>query len=144
MIIWSRWGILVFVMLGLGVGTGALLHLVVNPTVTDGPGFGLFMGVGLVMAGIYTYLLNHFVIAPHLDKPQPHVVLQALPQPYVHPNGVRQTHRQVPVLHPETGEPLYVRPRSSLFFVPVAAWPYVFAAVGITVTIGCAIATIVG
>ena len=142
MIIWSRWGILVFVCLGLGVGTGALLNLVLNPGVTDGPGFGLFMGVGLVMAGVYTFLLNHYVIARHLDKPRPHVVLQPLAQPFVHPNGVKQTHQQVAVLDPTTGQPLYVRPRSSLFFVPVAAWPYAFAAIGIAVTIGCAIATL--
>ena len=144
MIIWSRWGILVLVMLGLGVGTGALLNLALNPGVTSGPGYGLFVGVGLVMAGIYTYVLNHFVIARHLDKPRQHFVLQPLPQPYVHPNGVKQTHQQVAVLHPETGQPLFVRPRSSFFFVPVAVWPYVFAAIGVAVTIGCAIATLAG
>ena len=140
MIIWSRWGILVFVLLGFGVGTGALLHLVVNPGVDDGPGFGLFMGVGLVMAGIYTYVLNRFAVAPHLDKPRQHFVLQQLTQPVTHPNGARQTHQQIPVLHPETGQPLFVRPRSSFFFVPVAVWPYVFAAIGVLVTIGCTIA----
>ncbi len=139
MIIWSRWGILVLVMLGLGGGTGALLNLVFDPGATSGPGSGLFAGVGLVMAGVYTYLLNHFVITRHLDKPRQQVVLQPLPQPYVHPNGVRQTHQQVAVLHPETGQPLFVRPRSSFFFVPVAAWPYVFAVIGVAVTIGYAI-----
>lgn len=144
MIIWSRWGILVFVMLGLGVGTGALLNFLVQPDVTEGAGFGLFMGVGLVMAGVYTYVLNHFVIAPHLDKPRQQFFLQPLPQPVVHPNGVKQTHQQIPVLHPETGQPVYGRPRSSFFFVPVAAWPYVFAAIGVAVTIGCTIATLAG
>jgi hypothetical protein len=143
-IIWSRWGILVLVALGLGVGTGALLNLALNPGVNDGPSAGLFMGVGLVMAGVYTYLLNHYVIARHLDKPRQHFLLQRLPQPVVHPNGMKQTHQQVAVLHPETGQPVYVQPRSSFFFVPVAAWPYVFAAVGIAVTIGCAIATLAG
>lgn len=84
------------------------------------------------------------MIARHLDKPRQQVVLQRLPQPVVHPNGMKQTHQPIPVVNPQTGEPLYVRPRSSLFFVPVAAWPYVVAAVGVTVTIGCVIATLAG
>lgn len=144
MIIWSRWGFLVLLALGLGVGTGAVLHLALNPGVTDGPGFGVFMGVGLVLAGLYTYLLDRFVVDPHLDKPQQQFVLQPLPQPVTHPNGVKQTHRQVPVLHPETGQPLWVRRRSTFFFVPVAIWPYVFAGIGLLVTVGCVIALAAG
>lgn len=140
MIIWSRWGILVFVCLGLGVGTGALLHLLVSPGVTEGAGFGVFMGVGLMFAGVYTWLLDRYVVSRHLDKPRQQFFLEPLPQPVVHPNGMKQTHRQIPVLHPETGQPVLVRPRSSLFFVPVGIWAYVLGSIGILVTIGCAIA----
>ena len=143
MIIWSRWGILVLVTLGLGVATGSLLGVIITGT-ADGPAPGLFIGVGLVLAGLYTYLLDHFVIAPHLDKPRQHVILQRLPQPVVHPNGMRQTHEQVAVLHPQTGEPMFVRPRSSLFFIPVGVWPYVFAGIGIVVTIGSAVSSLAG
>jgi hypothetical protein len=142
-IIWSRWGILVLAMLGLGAGTGSLLSLATGGS-TEGPASGLFIGVGLVLAGVYTYLLNHFVIARYLDKPQQQFLLQRLPQPVVHPNGVRQTHERIAVLHPQTGQPVFVRPRSSLFFIPVHVWPYVFATIGIVLTIGFAIGSLAG
>jgi hypothetical protein len=136
-IIWSRWGILVFLCVGLGVGTGALLNAIVFPGRSAGPAFGMFMGLGLIAAGVYTYLLDRFVVRPHLDKPQQQFVLEPLPQ-----RVGNQTHRQVPLLHPQTGQPIFVQPRSSLFFVPVRYWPVVLAAVGILVTIVNAIALI--
>lgn len=130
MIIWSRWGILVFLCIGLGVGTGALLDAIVFPGQSDGAPFGLFLGLGFVAAGVYTYLLDRFVVRPHLDRPQQQFVLEPLPQ-----RVGNQTHRQVPLLHPETGQPIFVQPRSSLFFVPVRHWPVILAAVGILVAL---------
>lgn len=136
MIIWSRWGILVLLAVGLGVGTGGLLNALLLPGV-DGSGSTMFLGVGFVAAGVYTYLLDRFVLTPHLDKPQQQFVLQPLPQPVGN-----QTHRQVPVVDPQTGQPVFAQPRSSLFFIPVRIWPFVLAGVGIVVTIVNAIALI--
>jgi hypothetical protein len=142
-IIWSRWGILVVVPLLLGLVTGSFLNFVLNSGVDDGPVSSMFVGVGLVMAGVYTYLLNHYLITPHLDGPR-HVRPQPATPPAEHPQGARQAGQQGPVLHSQTGQPLFVRPRSSLFFVPVTAWPYVFAAIGIVVTISFTLVLLVG
>jgi len=128
-IIWSRWGILVFVCVGLGIGTGALLDALVFRGRAD-TAFGMFVGIGLMAAAVYTYLLDRFVLTPHLDKPQQQFVLEPLPQ-----RIGNQTHRPVPVVHPQTGRPVFVQPRSSLFFVPVRYWPYVLGGIGVLVTI---------
>jgi hypothetical protein len=138
-IIWSRWGILVLVAVGLGVGTGALLNALLLPGRMSGSASVMFLGVGLIAAGVYTSLLDRFVLRPHLDKPQQQFLLEPLPQ-----RVGNQTHRQVPVLHPQTGQPVYVQPRSSLFFVPVRIWPFVLAGIGIVVTIVNAIRLIAG
>jgi hypothetical protein len=82
--------------------------------------------------------------AAALDRPRQQVVLQPLAQPYVHPDGVGQTHQQVAPVHPQTGEPVWVRPRSSLFFIPVRYWPFVVAGIGIVLTISSAVRLLVG
>jgi hypothetical protein len=140
-IIWSRWGILVLVAAFPGVLIGGLLGMGANHGSGSGAGAGftVFFGFGLVLSGLFVYLIDHYVIARHLDKPRQQFVLQPLAQPITHPNGVRQTHQQIPLVHPETGAPLWVRPRSSLFFIPTRIWPYILAAAGIVVTIISAI-----
>ncbi|SER23568.1 hypothetical protein [Microlunatus flavus] len=132
MIIWSRWGILVVLMAGLGAGSGFLLGAIVGalvPGLAGSPAQGLFAGLGLIIGAVYTYLLDRFVLTPHLDKPRQQFVMQQLPQPV---GG--QTYRQVPLVHPETGQPIWVQPRSSLFFVPVRYWPAILASIGVLVT----------
>ncbi len=136
MIVWSRWGILVVVCVGLGVGTGALLDALVLGGRT-GPGFDMFLGLGLMAAAVYTHLLDR-VLTRHLDKPRQQFVLEPLPQRVGH-----QTHRQVPVVHPQTGRPVFVQPRSSLFLVPVRYWPFILGGLGILVTIVNAVGLIV-
>ena len=127
-------------MLGAGIATGVKLHLAVCPAGDGGPHAGVFVGVGIVFAGAYTWLLDRYVVTRHLDRPRPQMVLVALPRAVALPNGARQTHRQVHLRHPATGEPLLVRPRSSLLCLPVPAWPYLFASTGIVVMLGCALA----
>ena len=97
----------------------------------------MFLGLGLVAAAACTYLLDRFVLTPHPDQPRRQFVLQPLPQPV---GG--QTHRQVPVVDTQTGQPVFVQPRSSLFFIPVRVWSVVLASFGILVTIVSAIALI--
>ena len=96
-----------------------------------------------MLGGILVWLFDRFAL-PHLDAPRQQLVLQPLPQPVVQPNGVRQTHVQVPLVNPSTGQPVWVRPRSSLFFVPVRIWPYVVAAIGLVLTVASAAQVMVG
>jgi hypothetical protein len=142
-IIWSRWGILVLLAVMPGVLVGGLLGTAFDGG-SAGPGFAVFFGFGLVLSGLCVYLLDHFVIARHLDKPRQHVVLQPLAQPITHPNGVRQTHQQIPLVNPQTGEPVWVRPSSSLFFIPTRIWPFILAGIGILVTLVSAIRLLIG
>ena len=143
MIIWSRWGILLLPIVGLGIGVGAAVGAVIDAVTGADLAPNLFIGVGLVLSGLLVWLFDRFAL-PHLDAPRPQVVLQRLPQPVVQPNGVRQTHVQVPVVNPATGQQVWVRPRSSLFFVPVGIWPFVVAGIGLVLTIASAVRLLVG
>jgi hypothetical protein len=100
MIIFSRWGFLVLLAMGAGVLCAVGLNKLIAPDVTSGPGFGVFIGVGWLVAAALTWLLVRFVVRPHLDKPRPLYVLHPLPQPVITERG-RQTHRQVPAVDPE-------------------------------------------
>jgi hypothetical protein len=142
-IIWSRWGILLLPVVGLGIATGFVLGAIAGGVTGGEVPENLFLGVGLVLAGLYVWLFDHLAL-PHLDRPRQQVVLQPLAQPYTHPNGVRQTHQQVPLVNPQTGQPVWVRPRSSLFFVPVRYWPFIVAGIGIVVTVSSAVRLLVG
>jgi hypothetical protein len=124
-IIWSRWGFLVLVPLGLGAATGALLAWTFLPGVRDGGAYGIFMGIGIMLGGLYTYLFDRYVIERYLDRPRHQLVLERVQLP-----GGVQTHRQVPLVDPQTGEPLLVRPRSSLFFIPTRIWPTIYVVIG--------------
>ena len=143
MIIWSRWGILLLPVIGLGIATGAVISAIVGAVAGGAVPENLFLGVGLVVAGVYVWLFDHFAL-PHLDRPRQQVVLQPLAQPYTHPNGVRQTHQQVALVDPRTGQPVWVRPRSSLFFVPVRYWSFILAGLGVVVTIATTVSLLVG
>jgi hypothetical protein len=62
--------------------------------------------------------------------------VQALAQPITHPNGVVQTHQVLPALDAH-GEQLWVRPRSTLFFVPARfIWLLCLAAALVLAVIG--------
>lgn len=130
MLIWSRWGILVLLAGGAGALSGFGLQAVFAPAAAGGPTSTIFGGIGLLFAAVYTWLLANLLIGPRLDRPRALTIWQPLPQPVVNERGARQTHQSIAVTHPETGEQLYSRPRSSFFFIPVTIWPYIFAAVG--------------
>lgn len=125
LIFWSRWGILIIPATALGVAVGALLAQIVMPGVREGHAYGMFMGLGLILGGLSTYLVDRLLIGPHLDKPRQQFVLEPLPQPVG-----SQTHRQVPLLNAETGQPVWVKPRSTFFFVPLRIWSAVIITVG--------------
>ena len=104
MIIWSRWGIVVLLFFGLGVGLGFLLMNLVGIHENGGPVAGIFVGLGFVLSGVALYFFNRFVVGHYIDKPQAAVLYEKLAEPVRAENGSVQTHRAIPVLHPETGQ----------------------------------------
>ena len=131
MIIWSRWGFLSLLAIGLGVGTAFGLDALLGGPfqgVTTGAAFFLF-------AGIYNLVLA-YAVYPRLDKPRPVTYTQALPEPVTHPNGVVQTHQLLPALDHD-GNQLWARPRSTLFLIPVQyVWVLCLAAALVLAVIG--------
>ena len=138
-IIWSRWGFLVLLPLGLGAATGALLAWSFVPGEREGALYGIFLSVGIIIGGLYTYLFDRYVIDPYLDKARQHFVLEPLPQPH----GA-QTHRQIPLVNPHTGQPIMVKPRSSLFFIPTRFWSIIFVVIGVLALLLSAISALRG
>lgn len=133
MIIWTRWGILAFLFVGVGVGLGFLLANLTGMVRPSGPINGVFVGVGLMIAAVGLYFFNIHVMDKHLDKPRALTVTRPLAQPYTHPDGRVQTHEVVPAVDGQTGQPIVVTPRSSLFFIPMRFWSFIIAGIGLVV-----------
>lgn len=131
MIIWSRWGILVMLFVGFGVLLGFIIKTLAGVQADSGPTVGLYIGLGFILSSVALFFAVKATVGKIIDKPQPAVVWQKLAEPITNENGLRQTHRAVPVTDPDTGAQLYTTPRSSLFFIPVRYWPYVLAGLGV-------------
>ena len=131
MIIWTRWGIVAFLFAGLSVGLGFLVESIFAPGAPSGSKASVaFLGVGFVLGAAALWAFVRYAI-PHLDKPQPQFVRHKLAQPLVDHNGAVVTHQTVPVVNQQTGEQVYSRPSSTLFFIPIRFWPYLMAAGGV-------------
>jgi hypothetical protein len=130
MIIWSRWGILAFLFVGLGVALGFLLATITGLVEDSGPVNGVFVGIGMLLAAVALFFFNRYVMDRHLDKPRPLTVTRQLALPYTHPDGRVQTHEVVAAVDGQTGEPIVVQPRSTLFFIPLRFWPFLIAGLG--------------
>jgi hypothetical protein len=143
MIIWSRWGILVLPFIGLGVLIGFAIWAIVGSPgsvgSTSNPATGIFIGIGIALASVGLYFFDREVMQKHLDKPRPMMLTQQFNPPITNPDGTLTYARQVPAVHPETGQPVVVRPTSSLFFIPIRFWPYLMAAGGVVVVISSVI-----
>ncbi|WBU39189.1 hypothetical protein [Homoserinibacter sp. YIM 151385] len=140
MIIWSRWGILVLLFVGLGVLLGFLLANVVaaasgTTAAESGPGVGVFVGIGFVLSAGLLHLVARATIGRVIDKPRQATVVEKLAQPEPGPGGGMRTHRTVAVVHPETGQPVWIRPTSTFFFIPVRFWPFVLAGLGLVIAV---------
>jgi hypothetical protein len=133
MVIWSRWGILVFLFIGLGVLLGYAVGGALGMIQPSGPSSGVFVGIGFVLSAGLLWAFTKFVMGTHLDKPRPAVMHEQLAEPVRDENGVTQTHRVLPVLHPETGQQVTTNPVSTFFFVPMKYWPFVLAGLGVLV-----------
>jgi hypothetical protein len=130
MIIWSRWGILVLLFVGLGVLLGFALAGITGLAAPSGPINGVFIGLGFILSAGLLWVFTRFVVGTHIDKPQPAVLYEKLAEPVRDENNALRTHRVIPVLHPETGQQIMTRPVSTFFFVPIRYWPYVLGALG--------------
>ena len=135
MIIWSRWGILAFLFIGVGVGLGFLLAAALGMVEDSGPVNGVFVGIGFLLSSVGLFVFNKYVLDRHLDKPRALTVTRQLAQPYTHPDGRVQTHEVVPAVDGQTGQPIVVQPRSTLFFIPMRFWPFIIAGLGVVVII---------
>lgn len=133
MIIWSRWGILVLLFIGLGIGLGFAIGGALGLIQSGGPRNGVFVGIGFILSAVGLYFFDKYVVQKHLDKPRAAVIYEKLAQPVKLENGAVQTHRAIPVTHPETGQQLVTRPTSTFFFVPVRYWPFVLGGLGVVV-----------
>jgi hypothetical protein len=123
-LIWSRWGIVVFLLALLGIGTGVLIQLgflaagIIQDT---GPSSALFVGVGLALSGGYVWLFERFVLARHLDKPRLYTQRVQLDEPQTLADGTVQTH---------INRTVQMRPRSTFFFVAFKHWWIILTAIG--------------
>lgn len=140
MIIFTRWGFLVVFF----AAAGSLLGFGLQALVTGSadPGRFVFFGLGEMVGAVGLWFFSRAVLDRHLDKPKPLTVTERLAQPYVHPNGAVQHFTTSPVLHPQTGQPLWSQPRSTLFFIPVRIWAYLLGALGLSVFIGSLISSL--
>ena len=117
MIIWSRWGIVVLLFVGLGVALGFLLMAALGIRENSGAVPGIFIGIGFILCAVALFFFDREVLQKHLDKPRAAVIYEG--------------GRAIPVLHPETGQQLVTQPSSSFFFIPVKYWVYVLPAIGL-------------
>lgn len=130
--IWSRWGIVVLLFVGLGVLIGFVLSVATGNEQANSPAF---VGAGLVLSAVALYFFVRLVVLRHLDRPRPAVLYEKLAQPLTAEDGRVQTHRVVPLVHPETGQQLMRSPVSTFFFVPVRFWPYLLGLLGIVLVV---------
>lgn len=144
MIIWSRWGILVLPFFAIGVGLGFTFARLFGNQTESGPSVAVFIGLGMILSAVAMHFVLDQLVLRRLDKPRPAFFTQALPEPFVHPNGMRQTYQQLPILNPQTGEQVWTQPVSTFFFVPVRYWPFVLGAIGATIALIGVVGVLVG
>jgi hypothetical protein len=106
-IIWSGWGILVGLV---AIGVLALLNVAIDAA----------LGTGFYAAHIWPKLVS-WVLAGALSWPLARW-LEARPGRMV--------------VDKASGRELMLKPRHSLFFVPVRYWPFILAGIGILVSAG--------
>ena len=144
MIIWSRWGIVAFLFIGLRIGLGFLLKAAFGLGSQTGSISGIFVGVGLILAAAGLFFFNRLVVARYLDRPRAMTMTRQLAVPFQHPDGRVQTHEEVPIVDPGSGQQVVVRPRSTLFFIPMGIWPFIIAAIGVIALVVGTVQTIAG
>ena len=118
---------------GLGVLIGFALSGIVGGTTGDSAATGVFIGIGLMLASVALFFFDREVMQKHLDKPRAIMLTQQYNPPITNPDGSLTYARQVPAVHPETGQPVVMQPTSSLFFIPVRFWPFILGGLGLLI-----------
>lgn len=136
MIIWSRWGILavLFFPLALWLGLGAIKPLLFG-TVDDNAADAVGVGVALLLMAAVMWLVVHLTVGRLIDKPKPVWIHTEMAEPYIDEHGQEQFFRWVQPNDPRTGEPMVQRPVSTLFFIPVTIWPFVYAGIAVLILV---------
>lgn len=80
------------------------------------------------------YFVERYVVRGWLDRPKPVWATVPLLQPYVDQTGRTQTQQAVQAVD-EQGRPVMQHVRSTLFFIPTPAWPFIYAIIGLCVAI---------
>ena len=89
---------------------------------------GLFVSAGVVAGSVLLAVFDLTLVRRVLDRPVPATAYEKLPEPVIE-NGMRITHRPVPAVDPVSGEAILVRPRSTLFGLPLLSWAAVLAGI---------------
>lgn len=134
-LIWSRGGILTLVFAGVGVGLGFLLKPLLGLSAAGGPVNGVFAGIGLLLGAVGLYFFDLHVVQRRRDRPRPLMLTEQLAEPTPGPDGTLQRVRQVPAVHPQTGQPIVRQPRSTFFFIPMRFWPFILGGIGALVVV---------
>lgn len=133
--IFSRWGFLSFLSIGIGVAVALPVAAAVGL-----PNSGVHIGA---MVFTVTALVNVALalwVYPRLDRPRPVTVLQPLPQPVPRQDGTAQTHQVVHAVDRD-GNQIWRTPRSRLFFIPATLWWAVFSAIALALWIATFVQT---
>lgn len=136
-IIWNRWGFIVVLIALAGLGIGGLLTAVFSSLAETST---LFPGVGLILAGAGIWAFDAYVL-PKMDKPRPIMVMGP---PSVDQFGRQLPPRPVQAVNPQTGQPLFSQPRSSLFFIPFGIWTWVVGGIGALLLVLGAVTSLAG
>lgn len=118
--IWSRWGFLSFLCIGVGVAVTLPLASALGL-----PNSGVHIGAMIFTVTALLNLALAFWAYPRLDRPRPVVVSRPLPQALRLPDGTLRTHEVVPALDRE-GQQVWTAPTSRLFFIPATRWWAIF------------------
>lgn len=135
MIVWTRWGIVMILGLPITLAINyPLLHLLgLNPD-DRSPNITALFGVCLMLSGVVMYFVERYVVRGWLDRPKPVWTTVPLLQPYVDQTGRTQTQQAVQAVD-EQGRPIMQHFKSTLFFIPTPAWPFIYAIIGLGVAI---------
>lgn len=122
--VWSGWGWLSFLALGLGIVASGPIAQISNL-----PNGRMWSAVAFALAAAFNAVLA-YAVYPRLDRPQPVLEPRELPQPVRESDGTIRTTETVQAVD-AGGRPLWTRPTSRLFLIPARKIWMVFLAIAL-------------